>query len=155
MIVVRRLLQPARNLSSPKRKISMSLPWLDQPVLLHSSRDAGMCSMTPEQCALKTSYWVFWYEADHRYGLPTIAFFLTAILIVAIGNLASTYAPERIRRNSSWLRFLSFGRFISYKSWRLRSWNTQSLAAYILGAAGAVFFLGNPSDFPIRTKEFL
>lgn len=119
----------------------MSLPWLDQPVLLHSSRDAGMCSLTPEQCALKTSYWVFWYEADHRYGLPTIAFFLTAILIVAIGNLTSTYAPERMRRNSSWLRFLSFGRFISYKSWRMGSWNTQSLAAYILGAAGAIFFL--------------
>ncbi|TDZ29640.1 Ferric/cupric reductase transmembrane component 7 [Colletotrichum spinosum] len=118
----------------------MSLPWLSQPVMLHSNRDPGKCSMTPDQCAYKTSYWVFWYEADHRYGLPTIAFFLAAILLVAIGHQTATAAPVSLRRNPTWLRVVSLGRFMSYKSWRVKSWNSQSLAVYLLGAAGAVFF---------------
>ncbi|KAL0937088.1 ferric reductase transmembrane [Colletotrichum truncatum] len=118
----------------------MSLPWLDQPVMLHSSRDSGKCSMTPEQCAYKSRYWVFWYEADHRYALPTTAFFLAVILVVSIGNLAGLYAPMKVRRNALWLRLLSLCRFLSYKSWRFRSWNTQSLAVYILGATGITFF---------------
>ncbi|OHF03009.1 hypothetical protein CORC01_01767 [Colletotrichum orchidophilum] len=118
----------------------MSLPWLSQPVMLHSSRDAGTCSMTPEQCAFKTGYWVFWYEADHRYGLPTVALFVTAVLLVAIASFASTYAPTSWRRNAIWLRILSSGRLLSYKSWRFGFWNTQSLGTYLLGAVGAVFF---------------
>ncbi|KXH45931.1 hypothetical protein CSAL01_09159 [Colletotrichum salicis] len=135
----------------------MSLPWLSQPVMLHSSRDAGTCSMTPEQCAFKTGYWVFWYEADHRYGLPTVAFFVTTILLAAIASFASTYAPSSWRRNTLWLRILSSGRLLSYKSWRLGFWNTQSLGTYLLGAAGAVFFLAmtlgpQPYYWP-NTKE--
>ncbi|KAL0775952.1 hypothetical protein CaCOL14_007239 [Colletotrichum acutatum] len=119
----------------------MSLPWLSQPVMLHSSRDAGACSMTPEQCAFKTSDWVFWYEADHRYGLPTVAFFVTAILLAVIASFASTYAPTSWRGNTLWLRILSSGRLLSYKSWRLGFWNSQPLGTYLVGAAGAVFFL--------------
>lgn len=37
------------------------LPILDQPVQFHSSRDPGKCKLTPEQCAYKSQYWVFWY----------------------------------------------------------------------------------------------
>ncbi|KAF6816110.1 ferric reductase transmembrane [Colletotrichum sojae] len=119
----------------------MSLPWLDQPVMLHSSRDPGMCSMTPEQCAYKTRYWVFWYEADHRYGLPTTAFFLAAIILAALCHFSAVYTPASLRRNPLWLRLVSLGRFVSYTSWRLGGWNSQSLAAYVLGAVGAIFFL--------------
>lgn len=120
----------------------MSLPWLDQPVLLHSSRDAGKCSMTPDQCALKTGYWVFWYEADHRYGLPTVAFFLAVIMLFTIGNFASVHGPRTSGSNTLWLRLLSLSRFLSYKSYRFGLWNNQSLGTYLLGAVGAMFFLG-------------
>lgn len=119
--------------------------------MLHSSRDAGTCSMTPEQCAFKTGYWVFWYEADHRYGLPTVALFLAVILLVAVGSFAATYAPKSLRRRPLWSRLVSLGRLMAYKNWRLGSWNSQSLGTYVLGVIGAVFFFGkttNMSWFP-------
>ncbi|OHW98060.1 ferric reductase transmembrane [Colletotrichum incanum] len=119
----------------------MSLPWLSQPVMLHSSRDAGTCSMTPEQCAVKTGYWVFWYEADHRYGLPTVAFFVTATILVSLGSFATAYAPASLRCKPLWLRLLSLGRLLTYKVWRIGCWNSQSLATYMLGMVGAIFFL--------------
>lgn len=36
------------------------VPWLDQPVMLHSSR-ANACKMTPEQCAYRNERWRYWY----------------------------------------------------------------------------------------------
>ncbi|PLB36842.1 ferric reductase family protein [Aspergillus candidus] len=115
-------------------------PWLDQPVMLHSDREA-MCMMTPEQCALKFSYWVFWYEADHRFALPTVAFFMVAIILFALGNLVSSLAPQRLKQTSGWSRLTAVFRVLSYKSWRVGSWNTRSLGTILLGAAGLVFFL--------------
>lgn len=43
-------------------------PLLKTPVLLHSSRDPGNCTLTPERCAYKTRYWVFWYVLFNIYG---------------------------------------------------------------------------------------
>lgn len=37
-----------------------SVPWLDQPVLLHSSR-ADKCKLTPAQCAFRGNHWRYWY----------------------------------------------------------------------------------------------
>ncbi|KAJ5338217.1 hypothetical protein N7452_004945 [Penicillium brevicompactum] len=133
------------------------VPFLDQPVMLHSSRDAGNCTMTPEQCALKTSYWVFWYEADHRYALPTVAFFLVAIILFTLARLISKATPQGVKQKSLWSRLVAALRFISYKSWRIGSWNTHSLGAYLLAAAGVVFFLAmtlgpRPYYWP-NTKE--
>lgn len=116
-------------------------PWLDQPVMLHSDREA-MCMMTPEQCALKFSYWVFWYEADHRFALPTVAFFMVAIILFALGNIISSLAPQRLKQTSGWSRLTAVFRVLSYKSWRIGSWNTRSLGTLLLGGAGLVFFLG-------------
>lgn len=42
---------------------SSGLPWLDSPVMLHSSR-ADTCKMTPEQCAYRSGHWRYWYVAD-------------------------------------------------------------------------------------------
>lgn len=39
---------------------SSSIPWLDQPVLLHSSR-ADTCTLTPEQCDYRRGFWRYWY----------------------------------------------------------------------------------------------
>jgi hypothetical protein len=129
------------------------LPWLDQPVLLHSSRDAGTCKMTAEQCALKKSYWLFWYEADHRYALPTVAFFLVAIGLFTIGHMASGILPRRIKQHSLLSRVFAGFRFLSYKGWRIRGWNTQSIGVFFLGAAGLVFFLGMLRDLEYWNRD--
>lgn len=126
------------------------VPFLDQPVMLHSDRDPGECTMTPEQCAYKSQYWVNWYQADHRYSLPTVAFFLTAIVLFAIGHFLSGIAPQRVQRSAIWSRFVSFLRFLSYKSWRIAGWNTQSLGVFLLGGAGLVFFLGESPNSATR-----
>ncbi|KAL3461020.1 ferric reductase like transmembrane component-domain-containing protein [Aspergillus heterothallicus] len=119
----------------------MSLPWLDQPVMLHSDRDPGMCMMTEEQCAYKSRYWVFWYEADHRYALPTVAFFLVAVALFTLGHWCAVYTPNRVKRTAAFSRVTALFRFLSYRNWRIWQWNTQSLGGLLLAAAGAVFFL--------------
>ncbi|KAJ5440976.1 hypothetical protein N7491_003382 [Penicillium cf. griseofulvum] len=133
------------------------VPWLDQPVMLHSNRDPGKCTMTPEQCAMKTGYWVFWYEADHRYALPTVAFFMVAIILFTISHIASKAAPQSLKKNSIWSRLVAAFRFLSYKSWRFGGWNTYSLGVCLLGGAGAVFFfamtLGPRPYYWPNTKE--
>ncbi|POR31272.1 Flavoprotein transmembrane component [Tolypocladium paradoxum] len=115
------------------------LPILNQPVQFHSSRDPGTCNLTPEQCAYKSQYWVFWYEADLVYALPTVYFFVSAIALFAIARFTSDYAPERLTGSAAWRRSVSALRFLSYKSWRAGSWNSQPLGVFLLGAVGAVF----------------
>jgi ferric-chelate reductase len=39
---------------------STGLPWLDQPVMLHSSRVPDYGPLTEEQLAYVTQYWLFW-----------------------------------------------------------------------------------------------
>ncbi|ATY62451.1 ferric reductase transmembrane [Cordyceps militaris] len=116
-------------------------PILKLPVLLHSSRDPGNCTLTPERCAYKTRYWVFWYEADHVFALPTVYFFLASIAVFAIGHFASAWAPARITRKSAWRRAVAGLRFCAYKAWRVAGrHNSQSLGAYLLLGVGIVFF---------------
>ncbi|KAK2745331.1 hypothetical protein FQN55_006236 [Onygenales sp. PD_40] len=64
--------------------------------------------MTPEQCAYKTGYWVFWYEADRRYGLPTVAFFIVAIILFTVGYWISAYTPQRLKQSAGWSRMIAF-----------------------------------------------
>lgn len=130
------------------------VPFLDQPVMLHSDRDPGKCSLTPEQCALKNSYWVFWYEADHRFALPTVAFFLVAIILFTLFRAVSYATPQHVKRKSLWSRLIAALRFLSYKSWRIRGWNSHSLGVYLLAAAGAVFFLGELSRVTLRSFTY-
>lgn len=98
--------------------------------------------MTPEQCAYKQQYWVFWYQADHRYALPTVAFFMVAIILFSIAHVTASITPRSVKKSRIWSRPLAFLRFLSYKSWRTGRWNSQSLGVILLGAAGLVFFLG-------------
>lgn len=118
----------------------MSLPWLTQPVMLHSSRAADMCMLTPAQCAYKNSYWVFWYEADRRYALPTVAFFVACIIAFSFFNVLTALAPDQWTRSGPWRRTAAVSRWASYRRWRIGNWNTQSLGAYLLGGVGFVFF---------------
>lgn len=42
------------------KKMASGVPWLDQPVMLHSSR-ADKCKLSAEQCAYRNSRWRYWY----------------------------------------------------------------------------------------------
>ncbi|EED17376.1 ferric reductase transmembrane component, putative [Talaromyces stipitatus ATCC 10500] len=117
------------------------LPWLTSPVMLHSSRDPGECTMTPEQCAYKHRYWVFWYEADHRYSLPTVAFFLVAIMLFTMARLIRLFTPRSWKRLSGWARLMAVFRTLSYKKLWILGSSTQSIGALFLAAVGVVYFL--------------
>ena len=43
---------------------STGVPWLDRPLMLHSSRESS-CKLTPKQCAFETGFWRFWYVVSH------------------------------------------------------------------------------------------
>lgn len=40
--------------------MSPGIPWLDQPVLLHSSR-VDNCTLTESQCQYRNYSWRYWY----------------------------------------------------------------------------------------------
>ena len=80
------------------------------------------------------------YEADHVFSLPTIYFFLATIAVFTIARFASEYAPARLSRTSIWRRSVASMRFLSYKTFRIRGHNSQSLGAYMLLSVGIIFF---------------
>lgn len=119
-----------------------SLPWLTEPVELHSWREAPMCMLTPEQCAYQRGYWRWWYQADYRYALPTVAFFMATIIVFTIAHFTSMLAPESLVKSSPWRRCTALVRNLSYRRWRIGGWMSQSLGTYLLGGVGFVFFAG-------------
>ncbi|KAI9044276.1 uncharacterized protein KD926_001506 [Aspergillus affinis] len=117
------------------------LPWLDQPVWLHSSR-ADECKLTPEQCAYRNGHWRYWYEADHVFALNTVYFLIATVGLFTILHVLSLYAPSSLRRSYPWRTATATGRYLSYRSFRLpvlRSWS-PSLGVIGLGCVGVVFF---------------
>lgn len=84
----------------------------------------------------------FRYEADRRYALPTVAFFLTVIALFAIPFLpAPFFAPTR---RPLFVKARSVARFLSYRQYRLNAidWNSAPLGVLLLGASGALYFFG-------------
>ncbi|BCR87148.1 ferric reductase family protein [Aspergillus chevalieri] len=119
---------------------SGGVPWLDQPVMLHSSR-ADSCSMTPEQCAYRNYHWRYWYEADHVYSLNTVYFFCATIGVFAIANFLAKYAPVQVKRSAAWKKATAGLRYLAYRGYELpvvRYWS-PSLGVILLGLAGTVF----------------
>ncbi|PLB50616.1 hypothetical protein P170DRAFT_354402 [Aspergillus steynii IBT 23096] len=117
------------------------LPWLDQPVWLHSSR-ADECELTPDQCAYRAGHWRYWYEADHVYALNTVYFLIATVGLFTILHFFSLYAPSSLKGSTPWRKVSAAGRYLSYKSFRvpvLRYWS-PSLGVILLGCAGFVFF---------------
>lgn len=96
--------------------------------------------MTPEQCAYKFRYWVYWYEADHRYALPTVALILCTILVFSAFRALNLLAPTSLKSSSTWRRAAAASRWAAYRRWRFGGWRTQSLGAYLIGLVGFVFF---------------
>ncbi|KAJ5579997.1 Riboflavin synthase-like beta-barrel [Penicillium hispanicum] len=118
------------------------VPWLDQPVLLHSSR-ADKCKLTPAQCAYRNNHWRYWYQADHVYALNTVYFLCAVIGVFAVSNFLVKFAPDWLKRTRVWRATTSLSRYLAYRGYRfpvLRYWS-PSLGVIVLGLAGAVFFL--------------
>lgn len=141
--------------------MAMGTPWLDQPVMLHSSR-AYSCSLNDTaMCEYQQGHWRFWYasintytpskkknlnipfryEADWHYALPTIAFFLTAITLFAIPFLLTPFLPPP--QTPLFTKIRSTIRYLSYRQYRLNTlnWNSAPLGILLLGFLGATFFL--------------
>ncbi|KAJ5810373.1 Riboflavin synthase-like beta-barrel [Penicillium pulvis] len=119
------------------------IPWLDQPVLLHSSR-ADKCKLSPAQCAYRNSHWRYWYEADHVYALATVYFCCAIIGVFALSNFLARYSPEWVKRTRVWRATTSVSRYLAYRGYgfpMMRYW-TPSLGVLLLGIAGVGFFLG-------------
>jgi hypothetical protein len=127
----------------------MPYAWLTHPVELHSWREAPPCELTGEQCAYQHGYWRWWYEADHRYALPTVALILVAITLFTIGNAFVIFAPTRWQQGPFLGKLLTYSRLLSYTSWRFGKWNTHSLGAYLVGLVGFIFFFGMSIHHPL------
>lgn len=82
------------------------------------------------------------YEADHRYAIPTIAFFLATILVFSIVYLLDLLASGSIKSSSLARRSTAVFRFLSYRTFRIPflNWNSASLGVLVLGAIGIIYF---------------
>jgi hypothetical protein len=82
------------------------------------------------------------YEADHRYGLPTVAFFMVAILLFTFSHVAGMVLPRGIRQAGPGIRLRAVSRYLSYRTIRITklNWNSAPLGILLLGAAGTLFF---------------
>lgn len=137
------------------------IPWLDQPVMLHSSR-ADKCKLTPAQCAYRNNHWRYWYafrglcgclranlvvlryQADNVYALNTVYFLCAVIGVFTLSNLLVRLSPDWVKRTRIWRATTSISRYLAYRGYRfpvVRYWS-PSLGVILLGLAGAVFFFG-------------
>ncbi|PYI31069.1 hypothetical protein BP00DRAFT_436331 [Aspergillus indologenus CBS 114.80] len=118
----------------------MGLPWLDQPVMLHSSR-ADSCKLTAEQCAYRNGHWRYWYQADHVYALNTIYFLCATVGVFVLLRMMTKFSPLFLRRTAIWRRATATGRYLAYKSFPSPVINFPATGVFILIVIGAVFFL--------------
>ncbi|KAJ5389484.1 Riboflavin synthase-like beta-barrel, partial [Penicillium cataractarum] len=118
-----------------------SIPWLDQPVMLHSSRH-DMCMLSEAQCAYRNNRWRYWYQADHVYALNTVYFCCAVIALFAISNIFVKICPDRLKRTRLWRTTTSISRYMSYRGYgfpMLKYWSPP-LGVVLLGVVGTVFF---------------
>ncbi|KAI1086754.1 putative FRE ferric reductase-like transmembrane component [Rostrohypoxylon terebratum] len=118
-------------------------PWLDQPVMLHSSRADSCSKFTAAQCAYRTYYWRYWYQADHVFALPTIYLFVAIIGVCFIGFSSQRFAPASLREKTWWRKLVASIRFLAYRRYDVAAirWHVPSLGVSFLLIIGAVFFL--------------
>jgi hypothetical protein len=123
---------------------STGLPWLDSPVMLHSSR-MDMCMLTLEQCAYRMGHWRYWYQADHVYGLNTIYFLCAVSGVFALARLWQRATASSTRASRASTNPVVAGlRYLSYRSFYVPtlSWYSPVLGVMLLGLAGFVYFMG-------------
>ncbi|KAF4553559.1 Ferric reductase like transmembrane component-containing protein 8 [Elsinoe fawcettii] len=119
------------------------VPWLMGPIQLHAYREYECSLNTTAECQYYQGYWRFWYEADHRFALPTVALFTAAVLVFAIARLFSSVAPKSIQRSNVTRQTIALSRVLTYTTYRIPSldWHSAPLGVLLLGGVGLVFFL--------------
>ncbi|KAF2222955.1 ferric reductase like transmembrane component-domain-containing protein [Elsinoe ampelina] len=117
-------------------------PWFMGPVQLHAYREFECSQNTTEECDYYQGYWHFWYESDHRFALPTVAFFTATILLFALAATFHLVAPRKLLQASLIREVTYLSRFVSYRSYRLSglNWNSAPLGVLVLGVIGVLYF---------------
>ncbi|KAI1205202.1 putative FRE ferric reductase-like transmembrane component [Annulohypoxylon truncatum] len=118
-------------------------PWLNQPVMLHSSRADSCSKFTAAQCAYRNYRWRYWYQADHVFALSTVYFFIAVIGVCFIGFCSQRFAPASLREKAWWRKLVASIRFLAYRRYDAAAtrWRMPSLGVSLLMITGAVFFL--------------
>jgi hypothetical protein len=57
------------------------------------------------------------YEADHRYALPTTAFFMATILLFAAAHFFNLWVSDSIRMTRAVRLPTAIARFLSYRAY--------------------------------------
>ncbi|KAI5362916.1 putative ferric reductase, NAD binding domain, ferric reductase transmembrane component-like protein [Septoria linicola] len=120
----------------------MGTPWLDKP--LSETYRMYECQFNDTQlCDYQQGYWRFWYEADHRYALPTVALFLSTIILFSIAYVFDQFGPRTIKQSKPGRRIAALNRYLSYKTYRISplDWNSAPLGLLVLGGIGLIYFL--------------
>jgi len=126
---------------------SDSLPWIDSPVMLHSSR-ADTCKLKLALCGYRRGHWRYWYQADHVYGYATIYFMCAVIGVFTIADIMSRLTRRSkvnsLIGNSIGQRVLATSRFLAYRTFHLRGlrWYSPSVGVMLLGICGVIYFFG-------------
>ncbi|KAH8195079.1 hypothetical protein TruAng_010755 [Truncatella angustata] len=118
-------------------------PWLDMPLVFSGNYREYECMLDETwQCDYQQGYWRFWYEADHRYALPTIAFFLAVIIVFTIAYIASHVLPKRVLRTRPMIKTKALFRYLSYRTIRIKllDWNSAPIGLLMLAAIAMIFF---------------
>ncbi|KAK5110267.1 hypothetical protein LTR62_006120 [Meristemomyces frigidus] len=133
-------------------------PWLTTPVQLHGSRDYECGQNSTAECDYYQHYWHFWYEADHVFALPTVAFFTATILLFAAAHLLQRLFPSLSQQSPVLRRLAATTRYLSYRTFRLEAlnWNSAPLGVLLLGLAGTLYFMcmtlvPQPYYWPVST----
>ncbi|PQE06928.1 hypothetical protein CJF32_00009203 [Rutstroemia sp. NJR-2017a WRK4] len=117
--------------------------WISAPVQLHSSREFECDPLTTEECDWYKKRWHFWYESDHLFALPTIAFFMCTIGIFIVGHvLSQVFGYRRFRGPPILQKLVAVIRYLSYRGFHVRPlrWNSAPIGILLLGLAGTIFF---------------
>ncbi|PQE27674.1 ferric-chelate reductase protein [Rutstroemia sp. NJR-2017a BBW] len=120
----------------------MGLPWLDSPLMLHSSGE-HICNLTAAQCEYESDHWRDGSQADHVYGYATICFMCAVIGVYSLAHWGSIFTHRwSFYRSRVWLRIRAMNRYLSCKLFyiKLLDWCSPSLGVMILGAVGLIFF---------------
>lgn len=82
------------------------------------------------------------YEADHRFALPTTAFFMVAIILFSFSYLFSKLSFRTGMLSRPTVRLVALNRYLSQRSFRIDAlnWNSAPLGVLMLGGVGAIFF---------------
>ena len=118
------------------------IPWLMYPLVFHSSREHTCDFNSTETCDWLYGYWRDWYKDDLRYALPTIALFMSVILVFVIGNSSQQVMPRSVLQSKRIRRLTGLIRYLSYRAFRIPklNWNSAPAGVLMLGAVGAIYF---------------